>query len=811
MNDLLYDLRHALRGWRARPLFVAVTVLSIAIGIGANTTIFSVVNALLFRPPAGVTGIERVVEVTRTVGGRGRDTFSYPEFTDLRAMAGDAFGQLAAWQWTMLSYTGGGESERLMGVAASYNYFDVMGVSPLRGRFFLEEEDRTPLTHPVAVVSASFWRDRLGAPPDVLGRTIHLNRQPFTIVGVAPEAFRGHVFGFKTDVWVPMMMMGVARPGFEGFERRWASWFTMVGRLRPGVTVAQAQALAHAAFARMPQPNTDPRNARSAAVEPLGALPAAGRGPAKAFFAVLLAMVGIILLVTCANVAGMLLARAMAREREIAIRLAMGSGRARLVRQLVAESTLLFAAGGVAGAVLAGWLTRLLARIPLPAPIPFEMSFAPNVQVLGVGLALALVTGVVFGLAPAVQATRPDLASMMKASGFAIGRGGRLRTVFVAGQVGLSLLLLLSAGLFLRSLQRAAAVPVGFDPSGVSVTSFDLSIDGYDAARGQRFVTDLLTRLRASPGVTGAAVSDDLPLDLSRSGNPAYVTSPLATEAGWVDTEFNQVTPGYFTVLGIRVLEGRAFDQRDAGGAEAVAVVSRTFAERTWPGESSLGKTVRFGSDTAEPRVIVGVVEDVKNSTLMEPPARMLYLPLAQSYGARLTLISRTAPGADAAALMRRALRETDPALSLGPIQSLSAVTALGVLPQRFAAATTTVLGVIALLLCSMGVYGVVAMTVAQRTREFGVRMALGAGTWQLAGLVLQGGLKVAIPGLAVGLAAGLGLSRILGSLLLGLAPTDLVSFVVGPGLLLVVVGLACWGPARRAAALRPVEALRTD
>lgn len=811
MASLIYDLRHAIRLLRARPLFAAVTTLSIAIGIGANTTIFSVVNAVLFRPPAGVSGMDRAVEVTRTVGGRGRDSFSYPEFLDLRTMAADAFEHLAGWRGATFSYTSGGEGERLSGMVVSHNYFSALGVEALRGRFFVEEEDRTRLTHPVAVVSEAFWRDRLGATADVLGRTLVLNRRPFTIVGVAPAPFRGHVFGFKTDVWVPMMMMGVVRPGFDQFENRWASWFTMVGRLRPGVTVEQAQAMAHAAFRQMPQRRTEPENQRSAAVEQLGVLPAPGRAPVTAFFAVLVALVGIILLVTCANVAGMLLARATAREREIAVRLALGSGRKRLVRQLLVESLTLFAVGGTAGVLLGVWSARLLGAIPLPAPVPFELSFPTDVRVLALGLALALVTGFIFGLAPALQVTRPDLAAMMKASGFASGRGGRLRSTFVMGQVGLSLLLLLAAGLFLRSLQRAAAVPVGFDPTGVSVASVDLSIDGYDEPRGQRFVADLVARIGSTPGVLGAAAGTDLPLDLSRSGDPAFVSSPMATAEGWVDTEFGIVTAGYFEALRIAVLEGRAFDRRDVAGSEAVVVVSRTFVERTWPGESALGKTVRFDGANGRPRTIVGVVEDVKNSMLMEAPARMIYLPLSQRYAPDLTVIARGAPGADPAAALQAALRQADPALSRTPAQSLSAITALGLLPQRFAAAITTILGGVALFLSAMGVYGVVAVTVAQRTREIGVRVALGARARQVAWFVLRGGLRLAVPGLVVGLVAGFGLSRLLRAFLLGLAPADPITFLVVPAVLIATVAVACWVPARRASGLQPTEALRAE
>lgn len=811
MERLLYDFRHAWRQNLRRPLFTLVAVLSIAIGIGTNTTLFAVIDTMLLRPPAGIGDVSRTVEVTRTTGGRGRDTFSWPEFMDLRVMTADAFEELAAWNNTEFSWASDGTGERLPGMLVSHNYFAALGVQPVRGRLFVADEDRVPMTHPVAIVSETFWRNRLGARPDVIGSTIALNRHTFTIVGVVPAAFRGHVIGFAIDAYVPMMMRAVVRPGFDAWDRRWANWFTIVGRLREGVTAQQAQSAAQVAFTRMPQSSTDPRNARSAAVDRLGALPAAGRGPVGAFLGVLLGMVGIILLVTCANVAGMLLARAAGREREIAVRLALGSGRGRLVRQLLAESLVLFAMGGALGVALAVWFTGLLGRMPLPTPVSFHLEFAPDVRVLGAGLALALLTGVLFGLAPALQSTRADLAAMMRSGAASVGRSGRLRSTFVMGQVGLSLLLLLSAGLFLRSLQRAAAVSAGFDATDSRVVAFDLAIDGYDSRRGTSFVADVVARLEGAPGMEGAAAADDLPLDLSRSGQSAFVASPRAGDDGSVDSEFNIVTPGYFDVLRIRLLEGRVFGAGDVDGAQPVAIVSRTFAERTWPGEAALGKVLRTDSATAVPRIVVGVVEDVKNSTLMEEPARMFYLPLAQAWTARLQLVGRARPGLDAGPVMLAVLRETDPALSLGPLQSLEAVTALGLMPQRLAATVTTALGALALLLSTLGVYGVVAYTVVQRTREIGVRMALGARTRAVVWGVIKGGLRLAAPGLVLGLLAGFALSRVLRSFLLGLAPGDPVTFIAIPGLLLVMVVVACWMPARRAAAVQPAEALRAE
>jgi predicted permease len=813
METFLYDLRHAVRSLGRRPLLATVAVLSIAIGIGANTAILSVADVLLFRPLAGVGDAARSVELSRTVGGRGRDTFTYQELLDLRAMGGEAFEQLAGWRLADVSYApSGSDAERLNGLAASWNYFTVLGVEPRLGRFFAADEDQVPMGSSVAVVSEAFWESRLGADPAVIGRTITFNRAPFTIVGVAPASFSSHVTGITFDVFVPLTMYPALRPGTEVFEDRGASWMQMLGRLAPGVSIEQADAVAGAAFARMPQRSSDPRNARGAIVDPLGPVPAVARAPASAFLGILLALSGIILLVACANVAGMLLARAASRSREIAVRLALGSTRARLTRHLFTEAMLLFAIGGGLGAALAIAATRALSSIPLPVPLAIDLDFRPDVRVLLLGLALSLVTGAFFGVVPALQASGRELAGAMKPGGDAIGHAGRLRRAFVMGQIGLSVLLLLCAGLFLRSLQRAANVATGFDPAGVQMSSFDLSIDGYDAARGQVFLAALLTRLRSEPGVEAAGLVSDPPLDLGITESTVYAEGAAsAGPDGAIQAAYTTVSDGYFETLRIPLMQGRTFDVRDVAGAAPVVVVSRAFAEQAWPGQDPVGRLVRSGGADEPPATVVGVVADVKQQLLMEAPQPALYLPVMQAYEQNLYVVARAAGGADVGPTLRRALQEADPMLSTTPIRSLASVTALGILPQRLAASITSALGALALLLSALGVYGVIAFAVSQRTREIGVRRAVGARSADISRLVLFGGLALAVPGLVCGVALGLALSVLLRSFLLGLAPADPVTFIGMPALLLVVMGAACWAPARRAAAVEPTAALRAE
>jgi predicted permease len=812
LESLIYDLRHALRQVRGRPLLAAVAILSIAIGIGAATAVMSVADAMLFAKLPGVDDPSRIVEVNRTTGGRGRDTFSYPELLDLREGAAGLFDGLAGWNIGQISYASGEGAERLVGMAVSWNYFAIMGVRPRHGRFFTAGEDRVPMASPVAIVGERFWRRQLAADPGVIGRVISLDRHPFTIIGVVPGAFRGHLIGVTPDVYIPMLMYGVMHPWFDAWNERRANWFTMVGRLKAGVTIGAANAAVQTVFRHLPQPSSDPREARSAVVDPLGLLPAAGRAPVAAFLGLLLGVVILVLLVTSANVAGTQLARAAARSREIGIRLALGAGRPRLVRQLLLEALFLFAVGGAIGVALAVGGSGLLSRVPIPSPIPLHLTFTPDLATLGAGLLLALVAGTVFGLAPALHATRVDLVEALTPHSVSVGRGGRLRRAFVTAQVGLSLVLLLVGGMFLRSLQRAARVPTGFDPANVQTAAIDLSIDGYDSLSGRAFLSRLEENLRAAPGVSAAAVASDLPLDLSKSELPVYVAgSPAADQRGLVSSAYNIVSAGYFDALRIRVTAGRGFDAGDVAGATPAVVVSRTFAREVWPGEGPLGRVVRLESAGGVPMVVVGVVEDVKNQTLMEPPEPAIYVPVTQQYRGDLTVLARGAPGHDVGGALRRVLHDTDPALSVAAIVPLEQVTGFGTLPQRLAALLAGILGVLALLLSALGVYGVVAHSVALRTREFGVRIALGARGGDVVRLVLRDGIRLAAPGLAFGLTAGAVLGVVLRSFLLGLAPIDPLTFAAVSILLLGAVGVASWAPAHRAASAEPTDALRAE
>jgi predicted permease len=814
VEEIMQDLRYAWRGLRQKPLFAVIAILSIGIGVGANSVMFSVVNALLLRAPGGIGSPERVVEVGRSTRGAGFDTFSYPE---LEFMQGGvpSLDAVAGTRQTPMSFTdAGGAGQRVSGMAVSQPYFKILGTSPYKGRFFSVSEDASPGSAHVTVVSYEFWKRQLGGAADVVGRTIELNREAFTVIGVTQPEFHGHMPIMVSDVYIPLTMFGSAERGFDDYRNMHSSWLQAVARLAPGATVARANADLAVLFDRLRQqyPEVYGDAERSASVMQLGGVPAGAHGPIAGFLSLLMGLVALVLLTTCANVAGMLVARAAARERENSISLAIGSGRARLVRQLLIESLLLFGLGGVAGILLSIWCLRLLSGVALPVPVVLNFDFSPDMRVFAFGLGVSLLTGIMFGLAPALQATRPSLTGALRSEGSAShSRGGRLRRIFVVSQVSFSLVLLISAGLFLRSLQRASRIDAGFDADGVQLVTFDLALDGYDEAAGRTFIQRLTTRLEGMPGVSAAAVATDLPLDMSISEAGTF---PAGRSEGArpVSASFNEVTPGYFNAVGMRVLQGRAFSAADVTSSEPVIIVSSSYAERVWPGEAAIGKRVAWSDPSSSLRTVVGVVNDVKTKNLMEGTEPTVYLPQSQAYSSNGTLLVRTGrSGRAAAEFVEQQIAALDPRLSISAVQTLAGVTSVGTLPQRLAARVATSLGVLALVLAALGIYGVTAYMVTQRTREIAVRVAIGARRADVISIVIGSGLKLALPGLVIGTLAALGFSLLLRAFILGVAPMDALTFTVVPALLLLMIGVATAVPALRAARVSPMDALRSE
>ena len=817
MEAIIKDLRYGIRSLLKRPGFTAIAVITLTIGIGATTTIFSVVNGLLLRPLPGVSKPDRLADVYATeANGSSFHTFSYPDYLYYREQ-NKVFDGLMAYTGVPLNLNAGAQPERIFGIIVSGNYFDVLGTRPALGRFFLAEEDQTPGTHPVVVMSYDLWRQRFAADPALVGKTIALNGHSFSVVGVAPEGFRGTWAGLVPDVWVPLMMQSQIRPGAEQMGRG-ARWLDMVGRLKDGATTTQAKAgmslLAHQLEESYPESN----RGVGADVRTASSVPGQMRSAVIGFMAILMFVVGLVLLIACANVGAMMLARANTRRKEVAIRLAVGAGRWHIVRQLLVESVLLFLLGGAGGVLIAVWATHLLLAFKLPADVPISLDLSVDVRVLLFTLLVSFGTGLLFGLAPALQASRPDLLQALKNETAGSAHRSRLRHAFVVTQIAISLVLLITAGLFLRSLRNAGTINLGFNPEGVQTVSFDLRTQGYNQAQGQEFYRQLIDRIATMPGVRSASLARMVPLNgnnMMTGINVPGQEPPPGQRSHQVG--LNTVDSRYFETLEMPLLSGRTFNDSDKQGAPEVAIINQTMARRFYPGanvSTALGQTFTFGGDEANARVlIVGIVKDAKYETLGEDSRPYVYRPFQQSYSGLMTLHVRTAPGVAANVLadVRREVAALDKDLPLLDVMPMTEQIGLSLLPLRVATTIGGTLGTVGLLLAAIGIFGVVSYSVSQRTREVGIRMALGAQKRDVLRLVMQQGLWLAFTGVAIGWALSFALTRALGSLLYGVGSTDPLVFI-GTALLLVGVAFAAsYPPARRATRIDPLVALRYE
>jgi len=815
VQTLLSDLKYSLRLLRLSPLFTFVAGLVIALGIGAVTTIFSAANGIALRPLPGAAEPDRLVEIRRAErDGSSSHSASYPYYRHLRDGAHSLSG-IAAWSMLSLTVTTGGEGTRALGNIVSGNYFTVLGVRPAAGRFFLPEEDRVPGARPVVVLSHGFWTRRFGGDPGVVGRSITLNGHPFTVVGISPRGFHGVFAALATDVWVPMMMQAEVRGTGDLLSSAGSAWLELFGRRREGTRLDIVRAelgTATAAFAGRDEPR-DLARLSGIDVHPLGALPDDANGPLLGFLALLLAASGLVLAIASVNVAGMLLARATARRREVLVRIALGAPRARIVRQLLTESALLFVFGSAGGILLAEWGTRALERIPIPVEVPISLELTPDLRVLAFALGTALLSGLLFGLVPALQGSRLDISSPLRAETPGAGRErSRTRNALVVGQLALSLLLLVAAGLFLRALDRGQRVDPGFDAAQVATASFDTRTYGYGEARGRQFYRDLKSRLATHPGVVAVSSARLLPLSGNTTGDEFRIdgASPSADRAGDViPMNFAQVDPGYFEVLRIPLLRGRSFAATDAPEAAGVAIVNETFVRRYVPHGEAVGRSFHRGDDTL---TIVGVAKDARVSSLSEEPKPFVYLPLAQSFSPDQNLMVRSAadPG-QVAAMIRDEARALDPGLPRAEVTPLAVVASLALLPQRVAALITGLLGLAGLLLAAVGLYGVIAYSVSQRGREIGVRMALGATGRDVVAMVLREGIRFVAIGLSIGMALAIAATWLMKPFLFGVSATDGATFLAVSAVLAGVAMLASYLPARRAAAADPMAVLRTE
>ena len=816
MDSLLKDIRYAIRGLAKRRGFVAVAVTTLALGIGANTAIFSLVNTVLLRS----LPVEKPEEIV-SVAVRGKDdtmqAFSHPNYVDFRDQ-NQVLSGLLVYRFVPLSMSRSGNNERVWGYEVSGNYFDVLGVKAIHGRTFLPEEDRAKLASPVIVVSYDSWQKRFGGDPGLVGKDLLINNHQFKVIGIAPQGFKGTELVYSPEIWVPASMMEWIEPGATWLDNRSTNNFFAVGRLKPGVTPRQAEASLNMLAVQLAKQYPNDNEGQSIKVVPTGFIIPELRGAVVSFTWILMAAVGLVLLVTCANLAGLLLARATDRRREIAIRLAMGANRFRLIRQLLTESVLLSVVGGVAGVFLAIWIIKGLLAFKPPIDFPLGLDVGIDWRVLVFSLSISLITGAIFGLAPALQATRPSLLKSLKETGAQGGASrSRLRGGLVVAQIALSLIVLIAAGLVVRTLQRLQTMNPGFDTRNGLTMSFDMGLQGYDEARAQQFYRQLVERVQSIPGVRSAAVTSFIPLSLNYNSNSVYVEGqPAERGANAPTTMTASIGPRYFETMGTPILEGREFTDQDTSKNESVAVVNETFVKRLMPFAKSNADAInrRFSRRGPEGPFmrIVGVAAGGKYWNVAEEPRPFVWTSLSQDYSSNGILIVRTGGAPEPMfASVRHEVQILDPTLPLFDVKTLNEHMRLSLFPAKIAATVLGVFGLVALMLSAIGIYGITSYSVAQRTREIGIRMALGAQLGDVLKLVLTNGVRLTLIGVAIGLLGAYLVTRAITSVLYGVSATDPLTFVFISLLLVAVALLACFVPARRATKVNPLIALRYE
>jgi putative ABC transport system permease protein len=819
MYTILQDLRYGIRTLGKNLGVTIVAVITLALGIGANTAIFSGVSAFVFRP-LPVPHPEQLVRPMELTEDRGlADEFSYPDFVEYRNQQSVFSGMFAE---DMVQAAIGTETENdvIWGQVVSGNYFDVLQITPMMGRAFLSEEDGAPGSHPVVVVSHSLWQRRLGADSHIVGKTVELNGKPYNVIGVAPPTFKGSKFALALDFWIPMAMVEELQRNPGLLKDRGSNWMNIVARLKPGVSLDQASANMSMIAKRLNETYPDDR---ASSTDGLVKTELEGRfeeaaAMMKTGAAIAMSIVGLVLLIACANVANLLLARAAARRKEIGIRLALGASRARLIRQLLTENVLLSLLGGGMGLLLAYWLTYLMQGfIPIIEYNVLNDFFGIDSHVLIFTLGISLLTGVLFGLAPAWHASKPELVPVLK--GEITTQSGKrrrltLRNSLVVAQVALSMVVLVCAGLFVQSFRYVQRMDPGFGAQNVLLMTINPQLIGYDETQNKDFFGRTVEGVKALPGVEAASVTRLPPLsDSSNSNGPILREGETLARGSAGRVIMNtSVSPGYFQTMQIPILEGRDFDDRDRKGSQQTVIVNERMAEMIWPGQSAVGKRILVGTDSHDPLEVIAVVKTGKYRSLSEDPKPFYYYPMRQRRPAGMTLLVRTS--GDPSALInavRAHIQSLDRRMPIFAVKTLPEHMTWALWAPRMAASLSLAFGLVALLLSAVGLYSVMAYVVSQRTREVGIRMALGAQRRDVLRLMAAYGMSLALVGLAIGLTLAFALARALSVVLIGISVYDLTIFLTVPVLLALVAAAACFFPARRATKVDPLVALRYE
>jgi len=824
LEVFMQDLRYGLRMLRKNPGFTAVAVLSLALGIGANTTIFTVVNAILLNA-LPVRDLPRLVEMdtvdSKTLVTQARSEklgMSFPNFQDYRR-DNTVFTDLAAFMPTAVTWSGGVEPRQLLSELVSANYFEVLGIRPARGRFFMPDEDTKPSGNDVAVLSYALWANKLGSDPGIIGKPLIFDARPYTVIGIAPRGFRGTITFFSSEqVWIPTSMKdqvlgGKTKDFFN--DRRFLTVGT-IGRLKPGVEMTAGEAslktMATHLEAEFPKDN----GGRSVALSPL-ADAAVGVNDHKRIAlagAMMMGVVGLVLLIACVNLANLLLAQGARRQKEISLRAALGAGRTRIVRQMLTESMLLSLTGGAVGLGIAYAGRSILWSFRPPFIEDSGIDLALDSHVLLFTLGVAILTGFIFGLVPAVKASRPDLMETLNAGGRSGTIGWRrdpLRSLLVIGEMALALITLVGAGLFLHSMQNAQKTELGFESKNLLSMNFDLGALQYEEGRGQQFYRAAIEKVKNSPGVASVSVASNAPI----GGGFLRTVFPEGRDeaSGYRGTltTVNDIAPGYFETLRIPMRRGRPFNDGDRKEAAVVAIASEAMVKQYWPNEDGLGKRFHFFGDPTL-REIVGVAANSVVNEVGEEPQPIVFLPMAQDYVPAATLhVRTTGTPENVVASARGALQSLDPNLAITNVFTIEQILSQALWAPRMGGILLALFGGLALVLSAVGVYGVLSYSVNQQTREIGLRMALGAQRGDVMRLILGQGLRLTVLGLGLGILVALGLMRVLVSLLFDVRAYDPSTYTAVTLLLTAVALLACYIPARRAMRVDPMVALRYD
>ncbi len=801
---------------RRSPGLVVVAVLSLALSIGANVANFSLANALLFRP-LPVEDPNQLVVLTTSYRDNPYNPSSYADYKDVRDH-NQVLAGLAAYFVVPMGLKGKDRPEVVMGQLVTWNFFEVLGVRPAIGRSFLPEEEQAPNGPAVAILSHKSWHTHFGSDPEIVGKKILINSHPFDVIGVAPKGFYGINTVFAPDVWVPVTTVRQTMPFPISLTERYNSWLAMVGRLKPGVSLAQAQAgmdvlAKNLAEQLSPDPQSrkgftlvEADRSRAGLLQPNDQLRKAN--------IMLMCLVGLVLLIACFNVANLLLARAPQRQKEIAVRLSLGASRWRVLRQLLAESLMLSLMAGAVGMLFALWgIDLLMAFLPTVPGFLIEIDARPDGWVLGFALLLSLVSGVLFGLAPAFQMVRPQQLAALKDQSQAVTRSrgkARLQSGLVVAQVAMSVILLVSAGLFIQSLRNALRVDPGFDLRDGLVAEIDLGFGQYDESRGRQFYDRLMEQVEALNGVESASLAIDLPLSGMRIQDHVLVDGYDPAPGERMVMRWNGVDTGYFETLGVPIVQGRGFTRQDREDSRRVAVINEAMARRYWAGRNPVGAFVRRGDDRCE---VIGIARDGKYDDLDEQPKPHVYFPLRQSeFVKRFNLVVRTSvPPKSLMATVLAEFRRMDSNLPPPRIMTMEQFMQNGIESAGGPGYLVSVFGLLALALAMIGVYGLMSYSVSRRTHELGIRMALGARQGEILGLVLRKGLMITVVGLLVGLAAAIAVARLLRGLLFEVSPLDPLTFAAVTLILVITALGACYLPARRAAKITPGAALRYE